>query len=97
MCVCVCVYIPHDNVQNNDCDDDAGLDIVLDGEGQGGDGDENDGEGVCNLGEEDLPQRWALGPFDGVEAVPDKPGGGFFVAQPIFSVGLEALSNLLGG
>jgi hypothetical protein len=89
--------IPDDNVEDNDGDDDAGLDVVLDGKGQGGDGDEDDGQGVCNLGEEDLPEGGALGALDGVGAVPREAGGSVFRAQPMVDVGAELLSETLGG
>lgn len=89
--------IPYNDVEQNDCYNNASLDIVRDGEGQGGNGDEDKRQGVCDLGKEDLPEGWAFGPFDGIRAVPGQPGGSLFTTYAMIDMAAEILSDLVGG
>lgn len=70
--------LPDNNVEDNHSAYDATLDVVVNGKGKDCHGDKDNGEGVGDLGQEDLPEGESLGTFDGVWAVPGKAGGSLF-------------------
>lgn len=68
--------IPHDDIEENDGQDHATFDKVVNGKGQRHYGDEHGSQGIGNLLEKDLPDGDALCSLDSVWAVPSQAGGG---------------------